>query len=126
MLQILELPIQLIVNALLAVQDSIIQTWIIDNGASSNCIPSMECFLSFFTINFGTVYLGNYSSCNIEGLSIASVAMENGHELKLDQVHFVLGIKKSLLSVGQLDLQGYSTIFTGGAWKIVRGTRLIA
>ena len=52
--------------------------------------------------------------------------MENGQELTLDQVWYVPRIKKSLLSVEQLNLQGYSTIFTGGTWKIVRGTRLIA
>ena len=38
-----------------------------------------------------------------QGLSIVNVAMDNGQELKLDQVHFVPRIKKSLLSVGQLD-----------------------
>ena len=52
--------------------------------------------------------------------------MENGQELTLDQVWYVPGIKKSLLSVGQLDLQGYSTIFTSGAWTIVHGTRLLS
>ena len=56
-----------IVNALLAVQDSVMQTWIIDSGASFHCTPK-ECFLSFFVGNFGKVYLGNNHTCNIEGL----------------------------------------------------------
>ena len=88
--------------------------------------PSKECFLSFTAGNFGKVYLGNNHACNIEGLGVVQVAMGNGQELTLDQVPYVPGIKKSLLYVGQLDLQCYSTIFTGAVWKIVRGTRLIA
>ena len=54
------------------------------------------------------------------------MAMDNSQELTLDQIHFISDIKKSLLSGGQLYLQGYSTIFIGGAWKVVHGTRLIA
>ena len=38
-----------IVNALLVVQDYIMQTWVIDSGASFHCIRSNECFLSFST-----------------------------------------------------------------------------
>ena len=45
------------------------------------------------------VYLGN----NQRG--VVRVAMENGQELKLDQARLVPRIKKSLLSVGQLDLR---------------------
>ena len=102
-----------IVNALLAVQDSVMQTWIIDSGASFHCTPK-ECFLSFFAGNFWKIYLGNNHAYNIEGLGVVQVAMGNGQELTLDQVPYVLGIKKSLSFVGQLDIQGYSTIITSG------------
>ena len=43
-------------------------------------------------------------------LALLKVVMENGQELTKDQVQFVIGIRKSLSFVGQLDLQGYSTI----------------
>ena len=45
-----------------------------------------------------------------KNLTLLKVAMENGQELTKDQVQFVIGIKKSLSFVGQLDLQGYSAI----------------
>ena len=93
-----------IVNALLVVQDSIMQTWIIDSGASFHCTPR-ESFLSSSTGKFGKVCLGNNHVYNIEGLGFVIVTMKNGQELTLDQVRVVPVIKKSLFLVGQVDLQ---------------------
>ena len=61
-----------IVFALLVVQDSVMQTWIIDSNASFHSTPK-ECFLSFFASNFGKVYLGNNHACNIKGLGVVRV-----------------------------------------------------
>ena len=88
-----------IVNALLDVQDSVMQTWIIESSASFHCTLSKECFLSFSAGNFGKFYLGTNHACNIEGRGVVQVAMANGQELTQDPVRFVPGIKKSLLSV---------------------------
>ena len=105
-----------IINASLVVQDSVMQTWIIDSNASFHCTPK-ECFLSFFASNFGKVYLGNNQ------LGVVRVAMENSRELTtIDQIRFVSRIKNNSMSVGQLDLQCYSTIFIGGEWKVIHGT----
>ena len=82
-----------LVNILLAVQDCILQTWMIGYCASFHCTRYKECFLSFSAGNFGKVYLGNNYTHNIEGLHIVQMAMGNGQELTLDQVRFVLGIK---------------------------------
>ena len=43
----------------------------------------------------------------------------------LHDVRYVPGIKKSLLSVGQMDTHGYSTLFEKGSWKLTRGSQLI-
>ena len=51
--------------------------------------PSKECFLSFTAGNFGKVYLGNNHACNIEGLGVVRVAMENGQEVRLNQIRYV-------------------------------------
>ncbi|KAL8140772.1 hypothetical protein V2J09_006793 [Rumex salicifolius] len=36
------------------------------------------------------------------------------------------GLKRNLLSVGQMDEEGYFVIFGGGAWKITKGSMVIA
>ena len=71
------------VNALRTIQDSIIQSWTIDFGASFHDIPSRECFLSFSVGNIGKVYLGNKHAINIKGVGVVRVVMENGQELTL-------------------------------------------
>ena len=37
-----------------------------------------------------------------------------------------LGIKKNLISVGQLDSTGYAAEFGKGSWKIVKGAMVVA
>mgnify|MGYP007067630420 CR=1 FL=1 len=84
-----------LVNTLLAVQDCVLQTWL---------MVLVPPFIAFSAGNFGKVYLGNIYTDNIKGLHIVQVAMGNSQELTRDQARFVLGIKQSLLFVGQLDL----------------------
>ena len=36
------------------------------------------------------------------------------------------GIKKNLISVGQLDSTGYAAVFGKGSWKIVKGAMVVA
>ncbi|MCO5564685.1 hypothetical protein L7F22_018352 [Adiantum nelumboides] len=58
----------------------------------------------------------------IEGKSTIQLVLENGQELMLHDVRFVPGIKKSLLSIGQLDTSGYPITFGGGIRKMLKGS----
>ena len=51
--------------------------------------------------------------------------VDGTNELVLHDVRYVPSIKKSLLSVGQMDMHGYSTLFEKGSWKLIKGSRLI-
>ena len=75
--------------------------------------------------SYGKVYLGNNHACNIDGIGTIHLSLDNGQELVLKDVRYVLGIKKSLLSVGQMDLHGYTTLFGGEIWKLKKGSMLI-
>ncbi|KAE8664146.1 Serine-threonine protein kinase [Hibiscus syriacus] len=44
----------------------------------------------------------------------------------LKGVRHILGLKRNLISVGQLDGEGYSTTFSGCEWKITKGALVIA
>ena len=43
------------------------------------------------------------------------------NELVLHNMCYVLGTKKSLLYVGQMDMHGYSILFERGSWKAIKG-----
>lgn len=114
-----------VIDALLSANDGLSQSWIVDSGASFHVTPSLECFATYVAGNYGKVYLGDNFACNIEGMGTMRLALNNGQELLLNDVRFVPGIKKSLLSVGQLDAHGYTTIFVGGSWKLLKGSMLV-
>ena len=114
-----------VIDALLSAHDGLSQSWIVDNGASFHFTLSLESFSEYTAGWLGKVYLGNNYACDIEGVGTIHLALENGQELILQDVRYVPGIKKSLLSIGQLDARGYFTTFGGGSWKVHKGSMLI-
>ena len=114
-----------VIDALLSIDDGLTQKWIVDTGVSFHVTPCLECFTTFDAGNYGKVYLGNNSACNIDGLGTIHLSLDNGQELVLKDVRYVPGIKKSLLSVGQMDLHGYTALFGGGLWKLKKGSMVI-
>ena len=51
--------------------------------------------------------------------------VDGTNELVLHDVRYVPSIKKSLLSVGQMDMLEYSALFEKGSWKLIKGSKLI-
>ena len=90
----------------LQVNDALSQTWIIDSGASFHVTP-------------------NNHACSIEGIDNVHRSVDGKNELVLHNVRYVPGIKKSLLSMGRMDMQAYSMLFEKGMWKMTKGSRLI-
>ena len=114
-----------VIDALMTVDDGLSQTWIVDSGASVHVTPCLECFATYEAGNFGKLYLGNNHACAIEGIGTMHLALDMGHEVVLKDVRYVPGIKKSLLSIGQLDLHGYTTQFGCGIWELNHGSMLV-
>ena len=58
--------------------------------------------------------LGDNGTYAIEGIGSTSLKLESGWSLHLEEVLYVPGLKKNLLSVGVLEEKGYSVAFTRG------------
>ena len=95
-----------LIDALLTVNDALSQTWIVDFGASFLVTLVKECFATFNAGSHGHVYLGNNHACSIEGIGTVHFSTNGTNELVLHNVRYVPGIKKSLLSVGHMDMHG--------------------
>ena len=54
------------------------------------------------------------------------IRLPNGAVWKLQNVRHVPGLKRNLISVGQLDDEGHVVTFTGGLWKISKGAMVVA
>ena len=114
-----------LIDALLDGIDAYIETWIVDSIASYHVTPIKECFSTFHAGRQGYIYLGNDYAYPIEGYDTVHLCVDGANDLVLHDVRYVLGIKKSLLSVGQMDVHGYSMLFEKGSWKLTRGSLLI-
>ena len=49
-----------------------------------------------------------------------------GNQWTLKNVRYIPGLKKNLISIGQLDNTGYATEFGKSSWKIVKGVMVVA
>lgn len=46
--------------------------------------------------------------------------------LQLHEVRHIPGLRKNLLSIGQLDVEGYAVTFNCSGWKITQGAMITA
>jgi hypothetical protein len=65
----------------------------------------------------GVVYLADGQPMDIVGIRDVQIKTMNGSTWNLQNVRHVLGLKKKLISVGQLDDSGHSILFSGGFAK---------
>ena len=80
--------------------------WILDSGASFHSSLSKELFKNFKFGNFGKVYLADNKPFEIEGTEDVCIKTTSRNQWTLEDVKYIPGIKKNLISVGQLDSTG--------------------
>ena len=83
-------------------------------------------FQNFKSGNFGKVYLADNKGLEIEGKGDVCIKTTSGNQWTLEDVRYIPGIKKNLISVGQLDSTGYAAEFGKGSEEIVKGAMVLA
>jgi len=106
--------------------DSPIESWIVDSGASFHSSPSKELFHNFVGRKFGKVHPADNKSLEILGRGNVNVKVLNGGLWKLQDVRYIPGLTKNLISISQLDSIDYKTEFGNGSWKMVKGALVVA
>ena len=91
--------------------NSPVESLILDSGASFHSSPSKELLKNFKSGNFGKVYLADIKTLEIEGKGDVCIKTTSGNQWTLEDVRYIPGIKKNLISVGQLDSMGYASEF---------------
>ena len=64
--------------------------------------------------------LGRFKHLKILGKGDVQISLPNGSVWRLQNVRHVPGLKKNLISVGQLDDEGHVVSFMDGLWKITK------
>lgn len=82
--------------------------------------------LNYNAENFGKVYLADDEPLDIVAKDDVHIKMPNQSVWKLKNIKHVPSLKRNLISIGQLDNEGYVTILVGGSWKITKDAMMIA
>ena len=114
-----------IADALILSVSSPLEHWVLDSGASFHS-GSADVMKPYTSGSFGKVYLADDEPLEIVGKGDVRIKVSNGSMLELDDVRHVPGSKRNLLSVGQMDDEGYDINFGGGRWKITKGAMVLA
>ncbi|KAJ4736375.1 Transposon Ty1-NL2 Gag-Pol polyprotein [Rhynchospora pubera] len=113
-------------DALVLCVDSPIESWVLDSGASFHSTSCKELIKNFVAGQYGTVYLADGKPLSITGKGDVHIKSDNGYKWALHDVRYIPGLKKNLISVGQLDKEGFRIIFGEGSWKIVKEALVVA
>ncbi|KAE8686874.1 cytochrome P450 71A9-like [Hibiscus syriacus] len=81
--------------------------WILDSGCSYHITPNREWFLTYMSVNSGSVYLGDDRCCNIVGIGEVRIKMYDGSVRTLSGVRHIPDLKKNLISLGTLHKNGF-------------------
>ena len=72
------------------------------------------------------MYLADGSTLDVVGMGDIRILLPNGSVWLLENVRHIPNLRRNLISVGQLDDEGYAIIFVGGTWKVTKGARVLA
>lgn len=99
--------------------------WLLDSGATWHMTSRREWFHKYEPISGGSVHMGDDHALEIAGIGTVKIKMFDGTVRTIQEVRHVKGLRKNLLSVGQLDDLGCKTHVENGIMKIVRGALVV-
>jgi hypothetical protein len=113
-------------DALLLSIYNLLDSWILDSGASFHTTTICEILENYVAGDFGKVYLADGSALDTVGMGDVRIRVHSDSVWKLQKFRHVPKLKKNLISLGQLDDEGHSIYFHGGKWKVIIGARILA
>ncbi|RVW93884.1 Retrovirus-related Pol polyprotein from transposon TNT 1-94 [Vitis vinifera] len=113
-------------DALLLAIDSPLDDWVLDSGTSFHTTSHREIIQNYAAGDFGKVYLADGSALDVVGLEDVRILLPNGSIWLLEKVRHISDLGRNLISVGQLDDEGYTILFIGGTWKVTKRARVLA
>jgi hypothetical protein len=107
-------------DALILSVDNIYESWVVDSWASFHATPYRKHFLDYVQGDFGQVHLGDDAQCKIVGMGKVKIKQRNGNQWLFKEVRHLPNLRKNVISIGQLEIEGCISIFTDKMWKITK------
>ena len=92
--------------------------WVLDTGATNHITGSRHLFAELDTSVTGTVRFGDGSVVDIEGKGTVLFALKSGERRRLDGVYYILRLTTNIVSLGQMDEEGFKVVIEEGILRL--------
>ncbi|GKF15287.1 hypothetical protein Tco_0056749 [Tanacetum coccineum] len=104
-------------EALVVVGNDEMTELVMDSGGSYHMTYRRDFLYDFKVVDYGSVQLGDNRTCIIKGTGKVKIQLHDGSSFILEDVRYVLGLKRSLISLGTLEKEGYTVKMQMGRIK---------
>nr|GFA75185.1 zinc finger, CCHC-type [Tanacetum cinerariifolium] len=81
--------------------------------------------LPILVVDGGSVQLGDNGICTIKGTGKVKIQLHDGSSFILEDVRYVPGLRRSFISLGTLENEGYTVKMKMGIIKVIKGCRVM-
>jgi hypothetical protein len=99
--------------------------WILDPAASFHICINRDWFITYDSVQCGSVRMGDDSSHQIFGIGSVQIKMHDGIIRTLTYVRHILDMSKNLISLSTLDGKGYKYSGGDGVLKVSKGSLIV-
>jgi len=92
--------------------------WVLDTGATNHMTGSRRVFAELDSGVTGTVRFGDGSVVSIEGKGTVLFALKSGEHHRLDGVYYIPRLTTNIVSLGQMDEDGYKVVIEEGILRL--------
>nr|GEU60310.1 zinc finger, CCHC-type [Tanacetum cinerariifolium] len=112
-------------EALVVVGNDEMVELVMDSGGSYHMTPRRDFLYDFKVVDGGSVRLGNNRKCTIKETGKVKIQLHDGSSFILEDVRYVLGLRRSLISLGTLEKEGYTVKMQMGRINEIKGCRVM-
>nr|GEU34698.1 zinc finger, CCHC-type [Tanacetum cinerariifolium] len=112
-------------EALVVVRNDEMIELVMDSGRSYHMTHMMDFLYDFKVFDSGSVQLDDNRTCAIKGIRKMKIHLHDGSRFILENVSYVPGLRRILISLGTLEKEGYTVKLQMGRIKVINGSRVM-
>ncbi|GJR11478.1 zinc finger, CCHC-type containing protein [Tanacetum coccineum] len=98
---------------------------VMDSAGSYHMTHRRDFLYDFKVVDGGSVQLGDNKTCTIKGIGKVKIQLHDGSSFILEDVRYVPRLRRSLISLGTLEKEGYIVKMQMGRIKVIKGCRVM-
>ncbi|GJX15446.1 hypothetical protein Tco_0216278 [Tanacetum coccineum] len=96
-----------------------------DDGGSYHMTHMKDFLYDFKVVDGASVQLGDNRTCTIKWTGKVKIQLHDGSSFILEDVRYIPGLRRSLISLGTLEKEGYTVKMQMDRIKVIKGCRVM-